>query len=711
MFSMPGRIDRDELVDAANDGNEMKVRELLGASANPNRPHYRSSWSPLACAAKQGHSSILQRLLDRHADPSWISKMSPLGEAARAGRADCLRRLLDANAPLDWPGEDGYPPLYSACASAHIPCVKLLLSANADADVRTQGLSVSWPPGSKPEQTKKPGKGDLFFTSLCVASEKEQPELVKLLLKARASVDLPISGESSAPKRASEDGQPCLAGFTPLMLTASFSSCECMRLLVDAQASLNATNCQGYTALHVASGWGAGTQSVREDVIRLLVNAGSSKAALDLFGRTARDVAASQNDIGVVNMLQGAGASPDDTMVAHFPDGVLRGALESGLLLPTMGAIRFNGLKSRADLNGTSGMLLEWQPTGGAWVRTEDGGKERGPGRWAVHCESDGESCLFKADNLVLLESAAGEEAEDEECPVCRDTLPRHGDKSTDHLLLACCGKLLCGSCARNLERRAAGETQLCVLCRQPYPETEAETLPLLEQRAAAGHPHSKMLLSYMYAKGEIVKHDQALALQLLTEAGEAGFIAANVQLGGMLTGGVREGYSIALDPERGYRLLLNAAVQGSPMAWSELAHAAIRDGNAHCFQTMCGGVLESDLFHAAIAMWHRAAELGDEGARLNLKRMMSNGSMSKAERLPDRVLLKAVASANVEEICKALEQHSVDGSAEMVAEARLARDRLKYQARKKAAAKPKVGCVECAPRPPSTAPIDLDID
>ena len=41
MFSMPGRIDRDELVNAANDGNEMKVRELLGASANPRR-----LWSP-----------------------------------------------------------------------------------------------------------------------------------------------------------------------------------------------------------------------------------------------------------------------------------------------------------------------------------------------------------------------------------------------------------------------------------------------------------------------------------------------------------------------------------------------------------------------------------------------------------------------------------------------------------------------------------------
>ena len=708
MFSMPGRIDIDELVDAANDGNEMKVCELLGASANPNRPHYWTSWSPLACAAKKGHSFILQQLLDHSADPSWMVRVSPLAEAAGAGQLDCVRRLLNANAPVDWPGEDGFPPLYSACANAHIPCVKLLLSAKADADVRTQGLSYSSSPGSKPEQDKKPGKGEFSFTSLCISSEKDQPELVKLLLKAKASVDLPISGEGSAVERASEDGRPCRAGLTPLMLTALSSNCECMRLLIDAQASLNATNCQGYTALHVASGWGAGydTQSELEDAIRLLVNAGSSKTARDLLGRTARDVAASQHHIHVVSMLQGAGASPDNTTFAIFPDGVLRGALESGLLLPTMSAVLFSGLKSRADLNGTSGTLLAWKPTGEAWVRAEDGIKERGPGRWAVHCESDGESCLFKADNLVLLETAR-DEAEEEECPVCCETLPRHGDASTDHGLLPCCGKLLCGSCFRNLERHAAGEKQLCVLCRQPYPETDAEVLPLLEKRAAAGHPHSKMLLAYRYAAGEVVKRDQALALQLLTEAGEAGFIAANVQLGGMLMGVVSEGMSIEPDPERGYRLLFDASVQGSPFAWSTMARVAIEDDNAHCFQTMCGEVLECDLDHAAMVLWHRAAELGDEGARLNLKRMMKNGSVSKAERVPDRVLLKAVASADVEEICKALETHSVDASAEMVAEARLARDRLKKKARKKAAKPAKVGCVECAPQNPSTTPID----
>ena len=190
MFSMPGRIDMDELVDAGIDGNEVKVCELLEAFANPNRPHYRTSWSPLAYAAQKGHSFIVQQLLNHRAGPSWMARVSPLAEAAHVGQVDCVRRLLKANAPLDWPGEDGYAPLYSACAAAQIPCVKLLLSAKADAEKRTQGRSMSLPPGSKPVQVSKPEKGVFFLTPLCVSSEKDQPELVKLLLKAKASVDL-----------------------------------------------------------------------------------------------------------------------------------------------------------------------------------------------------------------------------------------------------------------------------------------------------------------------------------------------------------------------------------------------------------------------------------------------------------------------------------------------------------------------------------------
>ena len=51
-----------------------------------------------------------------------------------------------------------------------------------------------------------------------------------------------------------------------------------------------------------------------------------------------------------------------------------------------------------------------------------------------------------------------------------------------------------------------------------------------------------------------------------------------------------------------------------------------------------------------------------------------------------DRDLVKAIASADVEEIRKALEEHSMNASPDTLAEARQARERLKKKARKKAA-------------------------
>ena len=654
MYSMPGRIDKDELVDAANDGNEVRVCALLEAGANPNRPHVRSHWSPLACAARHGHAFILQQLLNHNADPRSMAQENPLVQACTHGRVDCVRRLLNANAPLDWPDEDGWIPLYTACANQQLSCLRLLLTAKADPDMYTQGdgCCLQLTPSSKPQQVGT-GKGQrpaqlwqeigaadkaeaqglqlkkpFFFTSLCISSENGSTEFVKLLLRAKASVDLPISGDGGATARASDT--LCLEGVTPLMLAAQNCEAETMQLLVDAHASLDATNCQGYTALHLASGWSTGKDSDREDAIRLLIKAGSSLQACDLFGRTAFDVAASRERMDEMAVLIDAGAAPLAEEDNPYADGVLRGALEAGILLPTMGVVQFTGLQSHEALNGSSGTLLHWKPVGAAW----DGGA-RGSGRWAVCCNSDGESRLFKAENLVIVASSAGSEEEEEECPVCCEPIPVHGDRSTDHKLMPCCGKILCGQCGRNLERHASGETPICVLCRQPWPTTPAEARPLLEKRAAAGHPHAKMLLSFMYGDGEDVKRDQALATRYLKEASEAGFIPAQVALGGVYMGARDGRYIIETDPEKGFKLLFEAAVQGSPMALTSLSRFAMRGDNPHCFQPMCPGEEPNqDLCcYLSILLLHRAAELGDHRAALRIKQAMSGTTVDQAKR------------------------------------------------------------------------------
>ena len=194
----------------------------------------------------------------------------------------------------------------------------------------------------------------------------------------------------------------------------------------------------------------------------------------------------------------------------------------------------------------------------------------------------------------------------------------------------------------------------------------------------------------------DIVKRNKLLATRLLTEASDAGFVPANVKLGGMLFGAEStEGYAIDPDPEKGFNLLFEAAVQGSPAAHSVLARAAQsldNEESANCFRTICSGETPSGTLYGylGILLLNRAAELGDQRARLQLKKASYGTTMHQAMQdspplAADQALVRAITSADIEEICEALEEHCEIASADLLAEARLVRDRLKKKARKKA--------------------------
>ena len=50
--------------------------------------------------------------------------------------------------------------------------------------------------------------------------------------------------------------------------------------------------------------------------------------------------------------------------------------------------VRFHGLQGRADLNGTTGHVVQWDAQGG---------------RWAVECEGSEETVRVRTDNLTAL--------------------------------------------------------------------------------------------------------------------------------------------------------------------------------------------------------------------------------------------------------------------------------------------------------------------
>lgn len=96
---------------------------------------------------------------------------------------------------------------------------------------------------------------------------------------------------------------------TPLMhaVTCEKASLDVVCLLLDSGADVNASDAQGWTALHFAA------QERRADFIERFVQAGAETDAMDAFGNTplARAVFASKGNNAAVKALLAAGANPD----------------------------------------------------------------------------------------------------------------------------------------------------------------------------------------------------------------------------------------------------------------------------------------------------------------------------------------------------------------------------------------------------------------
>ena len=71
---------------------------------------------------------------------------------------------------------------------------------------------------------------------------------------------------------------------------------------------------------------------------------------------------------------------------------------------PNPKQVRFHGLQGRADLNGTTGHVLQWEPQGG---------------RWAVECDATEQSVRVRTSNLTALgESGEGGTAQEGGAPL-----------------------------------------------------------------------------------------------------------------------------------------------------------------------------------------------------------------------------------------------------------------------------------------------------
>ena len=93
--------------------------------------------TPLLLACSQGHTRVVDLLLERGADPTLVDGhgTTPLMAASLGGSVECVRRLLGhelARTTINAQDTDGVCALGYACKHGHSVIVVLLLEAGAD---------------------------------------------------------------------------------------------------------------------------------------------------------------------------------------------------------------------------------------------------------------------------------------------------------------------------------------------------------------------------------------------------------------------------------------------------------------------------------------------------------------------------------------------------------------------------------------------------
>lgn len=238
---------------------------------------HRDAWSrtPFLLAVAAGNLEMAQALFERGSDMHAKGRCgtTALHLAAKYNHCHLLEWLLAGGVPLDVRDDFGNSALEAAVSRDCLDAAALLLKKGADVHERD-------------------GNG---FALIHTVSFKSDMAMLKLLLNAGAEVN-DVSGGGDWPlKDACQSGDAAAVAFllrvganpnltstgeTALFAAVSSDNIECVRLLLDAGADVNATDCDGWTCLfHLRS----------ERVARYLLERGAEAGASDICGGLPED--------------------------------------------------------------------------------------------------------------------------------------------------------------------------------------------------------------------------------------------------------------------------------------------------------------------------------------------------------------------------------------------------------------------------------------
>jgi ankyrin repeat protein len=255
--------------------------------------------TPLLYAARRGCAECAQLLIKARAnvnlaDPEGVT---PLLLSLLNFRFDTAAVLIRAGADVDKWDSWGRSPLYAAVdvntlptggradrpsedATPGIDVIRMLLDAGANPNLQ---LKLFPPHRSLRDDRGADTLLGIGTTPLIRASRAADIPAMKLLLAHGANVELPTANGITPLLAASGNSSSALD--TRGRYRTEAQAVEAVKLLLDAGASIKASDRQGQTAVHGATGWGWNT------LIETLAAKGADLHAKDARGRTAADLA------------------------------------------------------------------------------------------------------------------------------------------------------------------------------------------------------------------------------------------------------------------------------------------------------------------------------------------------------------------------------------------------------------------------------------
>ena len=303
-----GRTPLHNAASVSHEQGPLLVGMLLEAKARVNTKTDNADDALLLACAKTRHGAgvtgTVKQLLDAKArvNTKTDDGRIPLLEAAAHTpevRAELMPLLLDAKANVNVKRDDDVTALLLATAHGEVPMVEQLLELKANVNAQTHDGRTTLDTAHR--RTK--------------LSPKARLRLITMLVAAKADVDttdttgvtalLVAVGDDRARYYASyhSDGSAC-TGSTPLLKALRFCDSAVAKLLLAANADVNATTSDGQTPLYLASD---------DATLQLLLDAKADANATTCDGRTCLHAQSENGNAGAVAILLAANADVNAT--------------------------------------------------------------------------------------------------------------------------------------------------------------------------------------------------------------------------------------------------------------------------------------------------------------------------------------------------------------------------------------------------------------